>query len=176
MSVNDTAKAILKALQEYHELLNSISDEEFLQQPARGGWSCSEVFCHIAQANLGSILAIEKCIHGRASAGKYSVPFITRIILFLGRLPGGKYKAPDTIASMVKKISREEARNQLIKFTGRLKDVTPKIAKASPYCRVKHPRLGMLNSEEWLRFIEIHTKHHLKQVYRVRKSLAFAVA
>jgi hypothetical protein len=48
----------------------------------------------------------------------------------------------------------------------------PLIAHANSKIKTKHPRLGYLNAKQWLRFIEIHLHHHLKQLNRIENSLA----
>lgn len=171
MSITETGKAINEVLKTYQKMLREISEDEFMQTPVNGGWSRSEVYCHVLQVNISSLLAIEKCLHGKQVTRKYSLPFFTRIVLFLGKFPVLKYKTPEKVAAMVRKISREEARNQLIKFNSRLNELLPKIAKSTADCRVRNPKLGMLNCSQWLRFMEIHTNHHLKQLNRIKKSV-----
>ncbi|HEY0896023.1 MAG TPA: hypothetical protein VGE15_05685, partial [Sphingobacteriaceae bacterium] len=67
------------------------------------------------------------------------------------------------------KISREEARNMIVKFRHRLDEISPNIRKAPGNCKVKHPRLGLLDALQWFKFIKIHSEHHIKQVKRIRK-------
>ncbi len=173
MTVNpsQTAKAIADAVQLYLKELQFFTEEQFTDSPPSGGWSFSELYCHLVQANNASLLAIEKCLYGQAGNGSSRAPLMSRIILYFGKLPRQRYKAPSKLASLVKKISREDARNQMISFTNRLKEVAAKLVKSPGKCRVRHPRLGMLNTLEWLRFIEIHTNHHLKQLKRIKKDL-----
>lgn len=171
MSITETGRSINEVLKIYQKMLRDMSEDEFVQTPAKGGWSRSEVYCHVLQVNISSLLAIEKCLHGKQLVRKYSLPFFTRIVLFLGKFPVVKYKTPEKVAAMVRKISREEARNQLIKFNSRLNELLPKIAKSTTDCRIKNPKLGMLNCSQWLRFMEIHTHHHLKQLSRIKKSI-----
>jgi len=67
------------------------------------------------------------------------------------------------------KISKEEARNLLIKCRKRLDEVTPLIKDALPGARYKHMRLGILNANQWFKFIKIHLQHHFKQLGRIEK-------
>ena len=170
MSISSTTKFILAAIDKYHEFLSKVDDEQFQVTPAENVWSYSEVFSHIIQADLRSLLAIQKCLYGK-SGNSVSLPLISRAILFFGKFPPLKLKTPENLAALVKKMTREEARNDLIKLKAKVTELAPKVPKASPDTRMKHPRLGMLNAEQWLRFIEIHTCHHLKQLKRIEKML-----
>jgi hypothetical protein len=44
--------------------------------------------------------------------------------------------------------------------------------RAQANVKTPHPKLGYLNANQWLRFIEIHLKHHYQQLKRVEKSFA----
>ncbi|MHB1176806.1 MAG: DinB family protein [Daejeonella sp.] len=172
MSINTHYNSLCNAVEQYEKLLLSISEETFTQSPSDGGWSYSETFSHIFQSNLGSLIAIEKCFLGTGVINRDRTSLLVWAILFLGKLPPGKLKAPERIASMVKMISREEAANLIVKFRSRLNDVRSKVMKADPYQKIKHPRLGLLNAKQWLRFIEIHTIHHIHQLQRIKSSLS----
>lgn len=41
------------------------------------------------------------------------------------------------------------------------------ISKSSFKGKTKHPGLGYFNASEWLRFAEMHFRHHLKQKKRI---------
>lgn len=171
MSINRNINSLTKTIERYENLIKSVSEETFTQNPIDGGWSYSETFSHIFQANLASLIAIEKCYLGTGKIDRKLINWVVWAILFFGRLPPGKLKAPASIASMAKKITREEAANLIIKFRNRLSDFKSKIEKADPNQKIKHPRLGLLNAKQWLRFIEVHTIHHTYQLGRIESKL-----
>ncbi|PWG82327.1 DinB family protein [Pararcticibacter amylolyticus] len=168
MSMGINARSILDITSEYQEILKNLTDEEFCRQPEDGSWSCSEIFCHIVQVNVRSLLAIEKCIYGKQQQRRHGLPLVTRLILYFGRFPPGKLNIPSNILALVRVTTREEAKNDMIRFTVKLKELLPKISKCSSEQRIKHPRLGMLNCIQWLRFMEIYSRYHLK---KLKKSL-----
>lgn len=172
MSIATQQRSILKSVETYSRLLEHISEEDFQLTPAEGVWSFSEVYSHIFKANLASLIAAEQCINGTAGKISAGTHWMVRMILFFGRFPPGNYKVPASIADMTIKMSREEARNLIIKFKSRLADISPRVSKASSYHKVKHPRLGYFNARQWFRFVEIHTLHHQKQLNRISDMLA----
>lgn len=173
MNVKRTGESILSSLTIYQQFLDTIDDELFAQTPGTEVWSYAEVYSHIIRANLSSLLAIEKCIHSKNSAPG-TISFTGRFILLLGKFPPVKIKIPESIAKQVVKISREEARNELVRLKQKVEAVLPKLRKFAGKEKVKHPRLGMLNAGQWLRFIEIHTEHHFKQLRRIGEMLTKA--
>jgi hypothetical protein len=170
MSITRTAGSILKSLEKYLEFLSGLNEEHFQRCPAEGVWSLSEVYSHIISANKGSFIAIERCLHETKSLSGGS-QWQARLILFFGIFPPGKIKAPEKVAAMVQKISTEEARNGIITLRERIPEIVDLVRKSSPDKKSKHPRLGLLNARQWLRFIEIHSIHHLKQLKRINTTL-----
>lgn len=157
-------------LHKYKELLISFSEEQFVQTPPAGGWSYSEVFTHIIAANDLAVLSIYKCT--RPSEEPYRpMDWRVKLILFFGALPPGKYKVPSILADKSIKCSKEEATKRMDSLLKRMETLSEKINEASKVAQVKHPRLGYLNAEQWSRFILIHTKHHLKQLARIKRDL-----
>lgn len=171
MSVDKSYQSILRTVTVYEDLLNDISEHRFCMNPSDGVWSYSETFSHIFQSNLASLIAIERCMAKTGIKNSDKLHWLVWLILFFGKFPPGKIKAPQHIASMVKKIDVEEARSLIMKFKSRLDAVRPGLINADPDQKVKHPRLGLLNARQWFRFIEIHTKHHTAQLMRIDRML-----
>ncbi|MDB5025519.1 MAG: DinB family protein [Mucilaginibacter sp.] len=171
MGIGSERKEIEKVFDIYRSRLDTIPDDLFNVTPPGGGWSYAEVYCHILQADLGSSLALEKCTLSSCKPTSKGRSLLGLFVLTLGRFPPVRVKVPQAIAvkTPVKSISKEEARNLLIKCRKRINEVTPLIYASSPYCKIKHPRLGMLNAGQWLKFMLIHSKHHLKQLDRIQK-------
>lgn len=167
MSSRINTRPVLDVINKYQEALRGFSEEEFCRKPEDGSWSVSEIYCHINQVNMRSLLAVEKCIYGRQVQRGYGVPLFTRAILYFGQFPPGSVKIPDNIAALVTVVSKEDARNELIRFVEKFNQILPKAKKCSPHNRVRHQRLGLLNCEEWIRFIEIYSKYHFKRLRRL---------
>jgi hypothetical protein len=161
--------SIGKIVDAYEAKLASVDAEEFTQTPSIGGWSYSEVYAHIFDSSLLSLQAVQKCLNGEGLVEK--THFGAKVILFFGMLPPGKrYKVPKRLADRTKKIDFATAEQFISDFGFQLAKITPQLEKNSSTAKVAHPRLGFLNAKQWLRFIEIHLNHHLKQLRRIEKS------
>ncbi|OCX51104.1 hypothetical protein BEL04_20535 [Mucilaginibacter sp. PPCGB 2223] len=169
MSIASDKKALEESLAEYRRKLDELPDDLFNQTPPGGGWSCGEVYCHIMQANMGSLVAIERCINGTGQIDNKRLGLLASLVFLTGRFPPVKIKAPAKFAAMVTNIDKEEARNNIVKVKKRVEQLAGAISKSSSFIKVKHPRLGLLNARQWLRFISIHTRHHLRQLERIEK-------
>lgn len=169
MRVEKIYQSILKKVAVYQEILHQVGPVNFQTTPPIGGWSYSEVYCHIFDSSLLSLMALNNCVKGEGK--EKSTAFAVKAILFFGMFPPGrKYKAPSKIAIRVKKIDIAEAKQFIADFEMQLAQAYPKIEKASPKTKTKHPVIGHLNAKQWLRFIEIHLNHHLKQLKQIENS------
>ncbi|MFC5282531.1 DinB family protein [Pedobacter alpinus] len=171
MSVKSDQNNILQSLKFYSSFLKTVNEEVFLKTPQQGEWSYSEVYAHIFSAHILSVIAIEKCLNKTAELKIRKPDWRVRLILFFGRFPPVKYKVPAVLADAVKKISKEDAANQLVKLQKRIEDIHVGFSKFNPHYKVKHPRLGYLDAKAWLRFILVHSKHHQRQIKRIEKML-----
>lgn len=169
MNIADERKAIDQTLDTYRDLLDVITDKQFAQSPKDGGWSIAEVYSHVLQATLGASIAVERCSNGTCDATRKGLTLMGRFVLFFRRFPI-KVTTPQAEAAKipVSKISKEDARNLIIKCRRRIDTVAPKIAEETGIHKIKHTRLGMLNGKQWFKFALIHLKHHLKQIDRIK--------
>lgn len=169
MSIEKIYQSVVKLAEAYRQRLEGFGPSDFQREPPIGGWSYSEVYTHIFDSSLLSLMAMNNCIKGEGK--EKSTHFIVKMILFFGSLPPGrKYKAPSKIAVRVKKISIAAARQFITDFELQLAQIYPKMQNANPKMKTKHPVIGYLNTKQWLRFIEIHLNHHYKQLKRIENS------
>lgn len=166
--------AIESALDTYRHLLDTIPDELFDVTPPNGGWSYAEVYSHIMQATLGASIAAERCTQSSCKPTNKGINLLGRAILFFGMLPPVRTKEPKIVSDKMKaaKITKEEARNLIIKCRQRIDTIAALMQNPENNGRVQHPRLGALSAKQWFKFIGIHLKHHLKQLARIDNMLA----
>lgn len=171
MSIARSHRSISKTVGAYERLLNTVSEEAFTTTPPMGGWSYAEVYTHIFTTNIVCIAAIDKCIQGKATESNAPLHFLVRLVFLFGRFPRGN-KVPDRFKENVTKASREEARALISDFKNKLEAITPATPKTSRTQKQKHPRMGMLDAMKWYEFIDIHTRHHKRQLDRITRSFA----
>ena len=171
MNTAKVYQSITKIVEAYKVKLSDRTEEDFITTPPQGGWSYSEVYSHIFDASLLSLIALNNCIKGEGDVKP--THFAVKMILFFGSFPPNKkYKVPNRLLERVKKINLMAAHQFITDFELQLVKTLPNIDGANPKIKTKHPRLGYLNAKQWLMFIEIHLNHHLKQLNRIENSLS----
>jgi len=171
MTIAKEQKAINIALDKYRAQLDEIPDDRFTVTPPGGGWSFAEVYSHILKATLGSSIALEKCANNKSPADSGGLTLLGKLMMFTGQFPPIRVKVPQSVSNKmpVEKISKEDAKSLLIKCRKKIETITPLIEASLSNSCVLHPRLGMLNAQQWFKFIRIHAFHHLKQLERIKK-------
>ena len=173
MNIAKELRAINAALDEYRSQLDTIPDEQFDMTPPQGGWSYAEVYSHIMQATIGGSIMLERCTHKTSKPAKGGVNWIGKYTLFTGLFPPIRIKTPEVASARmsVHKISKEDAKNLIVKCRQRMEAMATLISENPSTRRAQHPRMGMLNARQWFKFIRIHLQHHLKQLARISRSL-----
>jgi hypothetical protein len=103
----------------------------------------------------------------KTNPNKYKKEFnFMRLVLFsLYFIPRGKAEAPKTVRPP-EIITEIDLKNQLSQAQKHIEKLIP-LPKTSHF---KHHIFGMLSKKQTLRFLEVHTKHHLKIVRDILKS------
>lgn len=176
MSITTEHKRLNAIFDTYRAWIDSIPDDQFDKTPPHGGWSYAEVYSHIMQATMASSIALERCTHQSDKPNKGDTTLMGKLVLFFGRFPPVKIKQPESVSAKMPalKISKEEARNLIIKCRKRMDEIVPLTDAKLAIRKVKHPRLGMFSSAQWYKFIRIHLAHHLKQLDRIKKDFSAA--
>lgn len=60
---------------------------------------------------------------------------------------------------------------QMTQLKTRLTSLWTRVLKSNSYGKTKHPGLGYFDASEWLRFAEMHMRHHLRQKGRIEDAL-----
>ena len=154
------------------EATNGMNDEQLSWHP-EGKWSSANVLEHLSIAFSGTAKGMSRILAAgkpdcRASTPKDVLQVL--LVVKLGYFPEGR-KAPAGVVP--KGISTQEAMRGIRE---KLKAVDVAITQCEQtFGNVKiltHPILGPLTACEWRKFHFIHTRHHMKQVRRLRMMAA----
>lgn len=97
---------------------------------------------------------------------KWSFNIKKIIVMTLGLIPRGKAKAPSAVRPTEEDLTAEELGKLIKKVRVRLEIA----AKCNPKSFFLHPYFGDMKRNEAIRFLEIHTEHHLKIIRAISKA------
>lgn len=68
--------------------------------------------------------------------------------------------------------SKEELIQGMAEVLHRMKELEPAVAQAPEHQTVPHPGFGEMNAKEWFLLVEMHFRHHLRQLERLKPFVA----
>lgn len=164
-----------QARQAIEEAVHGMNREQ-LQRHPEGKWSTAEVLEHLSIAFGGTMRGLRRCLEaGKPGATPPSLyqRLGKLLVVDVGYFPPGR-PAPEF--TRPRGMDPEQVLPQLLR---NLEDMDRALAE----CEQKfgrslkvadHPVLGAFTVDEWRKFHLIHSRHHMKQVARLRKMAAAA--
>jgi hypothetical protein len=135
-----------------HELLNSSVSKSSV------GW-------HIEHILLTFNLVVESISKSNPNNYKRSFNFNRLLVFTLNKIPRGKVKAPKPVRPQ-EDFTMESLISHLEKATTNLE----KLSTLSSTHYFEHPFLGQLNLKSTIRFLKLHTNHHLTIIKEIISS------
>ncbi|MEW9699494.1 DinB family protein [Paenibacillus sp. SI8] len=175
MQTTETLQQFEELTKRYLEELQPFSLEQLRRQPNEEDWSLGQTYLHLVKTALYMQLGnVEKCriqsIDGAAAASEKTEA--GEAIFALGGFPPERIRVP---SSPLYTPEQPESKEQIIEgmqaVLQKMKEIAPALEAISPAHVVMHPRLGGLNAKEWFALVEMHYRHHLLQLERLKSFL-----
>jgi len=136
--------------------INSLLKSEDKFNKDISNWSSYKQLEHIliVKKNLTELI-----IKNKEPEEKKPRTFLSYVVLIFGHIPRGKAKAPSIVEP------QGVAQKELEKLLDEVKESIEGIREGkyqADLVVMNHPYFGGLTSSECLRFLEVHTNHHLK--------------
>ncbi len=146
-----------------HTLLRDIETKIALQNMQQQSVSASSIGWHIEH----SLLAINKIIaatkNSDASTYKFIFKPIKYIVFLTNKIPRGKAKNPKSVEPDF--FDENTLKAHFIATLAIIKEI--EIIDKNKY--FKHPYFGNLKLKDTVKFLEIHTKHHIKIINDIQQ-------
>jgi hypothetical protein len=146
------------------------SDERFLSRSASvSAWSIGQHLVHLAKANLKMAGAIRKILAGDAGPSRSGPTLVGRAVLTSGWIPRGVGVAPDyTTPESTSPGQIEESLRMSLAAVRELGGSLSEIDRSRG--RLDHFAFGGLCPMQWLRALDVHTRHHLKIIRDIERA------
>lgn len=176
-STNEILQSFETTVERYVAELNLLNMDELLRKENEEEWSIGQMYMHLIQSALFMQLRnIEHCL----AKNEHSVEFdaekteLGSQVFDLGQFPPVRVKVPASPQyTPLQPESKEQLAQGLQQVVDRMRGTAAVLAleEAATGSKVLHPRLGALNAQEWFQLIEMHYKHHLLQLDRLKINL-----
>lgn len=162
--------------EQYERELDLFTLEQLQQKPAEDEWSIGQVYVHLINSALYMQLNFAKQCLSDESQAPVSLSDSTsemnarkNAIFAAGSLPPMRVQvepSPEYTPSQPK--SKDELVQGMSEVLRRMKELEPALAGAPEHRTIPHPGLGEMNAKEWFLLIEMHFRHHLRQLERLK--------
>ncbi len=162
-----------KVLAQFDDLIQLASQHELhaVQAPRVSQWSVGKQLEHLLLSGETIVDRFDRLMDGREAPATGGPTLLGRLLLALGFFPRGYGKAPKAVVPA----GRDPA--DIDAGLRRLKQRFEQFAEALPPLeesgwRCRHPILGSFDVNQWMRFFDLHHRHHLKIVRDIRRAAA----
>jgi len=136
----------------------------------KGKWCTAEILEHLALAFGSTAKVMQRCVDcGQPSGSKPKLRdrFVSGVVTGLGYIPEGR-KAPKHVVPIG--IPAQEARALVFQNLKGMDEIMQRCETqfGTKVIIADHPILGPLSLTGWRKFHWVHTRHHMKQIARLR--------
>jgi hypothetical protein len=175
MSTKETMKRFEEISNYYVEQLNGFSMEQLKRKPSENEWSIGQVYVHLKNTALFMQLRnVELCLAAASdsAAQEGSKTEVGEAIFNQGGFPPIQVHVPPSPQYTPQQPdSKDELYKGLKTVLQRMEELAPSIDGLSLKHTASHPRFGSLNAKEWFELVEMHYRHHVHQMNRLKNML-----
>ena len=158
-----------RALDDIEAATRGLSAGDLERSPS-GRWSPAQILEHLALGFGATAKGAARCLEaGRPAAGAPTMRhrFATAVVVTCGCLPSG-YSAPER--TRPKGLPGAAALQTLRANLAAMDDALERCAQqlGPRVALLDHPILGPLSVAQWRTFHRVHTRHHMRQIERLR--------
>ena len=140
-----------------------------LEAVAVSAWTVGKQLEHLLLSDRSILDMFDKLTDGRQVPASGGPKLLGRVVLATGFIPRGAGKAPGATTPAGRDAADLEAGlRRLAERFDELLEQLPLLEETGWRCR--HPYFGALDVSEWMRFMDVHHRHHLKIVRDIRKA------
>lgn len=144
----------MKTLAKHIENLNQNINFHDISNPIVSTSTIAWQIDHSLKVIIGVIATLKKT---KPEKYKPSFNYKRSIVLLIGKIPRGKANAPESVRNY-EKIEIEDLKSQI----EIAKNSILELENLNPKNHFIHPFFGILNLKQTIRFLNIHTYHHIK--------------
>lgn len=167
---NTPLRQFNETIEQWIICLDNYTLEMLCQKPQIGSWSLSQVYIHIIDDTKYFVERIKTSLLNNADSEK-EMHADAKAIFENNGFPDILLNGPSTNSDMRQPQSKDELLQGLIS----IKDEVNKLYATFDFERsngkAEHPGLHFFNASEWLRFAEMHMRHHFRQKKRIDDKL-----
>lgn len=172
MKTAETLKRLEEITNFYLHELDQYSMEQLTRKPSDEEWSLGQMYLHLINTALYMQLRnIEACRSGGSDSPELTgeKTEVGKTVFAQGSIPPVQIKVPSSPQYTPQQPeSKEQIVEGLNAVVRKMSELEPALDEISPAQTVLHPGFGALNAKEWFALVEMHYRHHVHQLNRLK--------
>ncbi|WP_159887731.1 DinB family protein [Paenibacillus puerhi] len=152
--------------------LDSLDMEQLIKKANEEEWSIGQMYMHLIQsAQFMHLHNVDQCLAGSEATvdAREEKTERGKEAFELGSFPPVRIQVPASPQYTPKQPeSKEQLTEGLRHVMERMKRTESALSKVTESKKMVHPRLGALDANEWFLLIDMHYRHHLLQLERLK--------
>ena len=147
--------------------LDKLSEAQLLKKPAPDSWSLGQLYQHLIDETTWYNGQIEVSLDDTENS-HVETTAQARALFENGAFPDELIKGDPMIAENVQQPgSKKELKESLAKLKADTNQIWSRMQTAKTFGKSEHPGVGFLDCYEWIKYSEMHMRHHFKQKRRI---------
>jgi hypothetical protein len=172
MNTKESLHALEETVSYYLEQLEGVSEEQLCRKPSDEEWSLGQVYIHLINTTqFMSMRNIKLCREEAKDATAVGgvKTDAGEAVFRNGGFPDTKIAVPPSPQyTPPQPNGKEQLTSGLLNILQQMQEIEPMLQDISSDVTAAHPRLGALNAKEWFNMVEMHFRHHVKQLHRLQ--------
>ncbi len=166
-------KAIITTSKYWIGELDYYGKNQFKEKVKGEGWTVGQIYDHLVHGTYQFHLKhLNDCVLRENGSTVGEKKFFAKVLFFLGSFPNMRIKGrPASVYLPTQPENPLQFKDEFYKFLKVVHRASKEAGEAKLDYKTMHPTLGMLNAIEWLKLIEMHMRHHIRQKKRMDKTL-----
>lgn len=177
ITTKDALQRFEDTVTHYIHELDPMNLEQLKQRPSDNEWSIGQMVQHLINSAHMQLRNLEQCL---VPSQDQTVPQTGKTergvaVFAQGSFPPIRIQVPPSAQYTPEQPENKEQLIQgLHKVIQRMKEIEPTLVQASKEHTMPHPSFGELCAEEWFLLVEMHYRHHLLQLDRLKQMLSLS--
>jgi hypothetical protein len=164
--IEDALSNFNRTIDSWISSLDDYPSEMFTRKPIAGSWSIGQVYMHLAIDTSWHVGQMEIALWRDDFANEEMHPN-AKAMFQHNQFPDIRIEGDATDENVPQPESKEEVLQKLTDIRKRVNNLCASPELATSKGKTRHPGLLYFSALDWLRFTEMHMRHHLRQKARL---------
>ncbi len=175
MNTKEVLQKFEEVAEQYIRELEGLRLEQLTYKPSETVWSIGQMYMHLIQSaiymQLRNLEACRTANNANIGGGEKNAQGVA--VFSQGSFPPIKIQVPPSKEYTPQQPeSKEQLVNGIRQVIQQMREIEPTIASIPADSTTLHPAFGALNATEWFALVEMHYRHHLRQLAELKEILA----